>query len=92
MIDHSGEDGGAWAVWYSEVFPMCRALLIALVVSSCFAQTSPPAIPPQKEVVVVTGTFEPIPLEEADRNVDVLTVRGERLLFDSFADYVKLDS
>jgi iron complex outermembrane receptor protein len=61
-------------------------------VSSCFAQTSPPAIPPQKEVVVVTGTFEPIPLEEADRNVDVLTVRGERLLFDSFADYVKLDS
>ncbi|MGA3026204.1 MAG: TonB-dependent receptor [Bryobacteraceae bacterium] len=64
--------------------------------SSGFAQTSapdsPPAIPPQKEVVVVTGTFEPIPLEEADRSVDVLTVRGERLLFDSFADYLKLDS
>jgi iron complex outermembrane receptor protein len=43
-------------------------------------------------VVVVTGTFEPIPLEEADRNVDVFTVSGERLLYDSFADYLKLDS
>ena len=66
------------------------------MVSACFAQStapnSSPAIPPQKEVVVVTGTFEPIPLKEADRNVDVLTVRGERLLFDSFADYLKLDS
>jgi iron complex outermembrane receptor protein len=75
---------------------MYRALLLALVVSSCFAQTSAPdntpAIPPQKEVVVVTGTFEPIPLEEADRSVDVLTVSGDRLLFDSFADYLKLDS
>jgi len=75
---------------------MHRALLLALVVSSGFAQTAPPdnppVIPPQKEVVVVTGTFEPIPLEDADRNVDVLTVHGDRTLFDSFADYLKLDS
>lgn len=75
---------------------MWRAFLTALVVSPCFAQTNTPdntpVIPPQKEVVVVTGTFEPIPLEEADRNVDVFTVNGGRLLYDSFADYLKLDS
>jgi iron complex outermembrane recepter protein len=72
------------------------ALLAALAVSLGLAQTAdpdnPPVIPPQKQVVVVTGTFEPIPLEEADRNVDVLTVHGDRLLFDSFADYLQLDS
>ena len=72
------------------------AFIAALAVSSCLAQTaqpnSAPSIPPQKEVVVVTGTFEPIPLEESDRNVDVFTVSGERLLYDSFADYLKLDS
>jgi len=73
------------------------ALIAVLAVSSCLAQTAPPnntaAIPPpQKEVVVVTGTFEPIPLEESDRNVEVFTVSGERLLYDSFADYLKLDS
>ena len=75
---------------------MRAALIAALAVSSCLAQpaqpNNAPAIPPQKEVVVVTGTFEPIPLEESDRNLDVFNVSGERLLYDSFADYLKLDS
>ncbi len=79
---------------------MRSLLLPALVVCSGLAQTplgntsnTATAIPPPpKEVVVVTGTFEPIPLEEADRSVDVFTVSGERLLFNSFADYLRMDS
>ena len=75
---------------------MWRHAFLALIVYSASAQTSnppgQPVIPPQKETIVVTGTFDPIPLEEADRSVDVFTVRGERLLYDSFADYLKMDS
>src|SRR5579884_3178873 len=50
------------------------------------------SVPPLKQVVVVTGTYDPMPLEESDRDVDVIQVNQSRLLFDSFADYLKLDS
>ncbi len=45
------------------------------------------------DTVVVTGTFEPAPLEEMDRTVHVFDLRKDGgLLFNSFADYLKLDS
>ncbi|HZU24096.1 MAG TPA: TonB-dependent receptor [Bryobacteraceae bacterium] len=58
------------------------------------AQTLPAGagIPPLKQVVVVTGTYEPVPLEESDRDVEVIEVNQDRLLFDSLADYLRLDS
>ena len=46
-----------------------------------------------QDTVVVTGTFEPAPLEEMDRTVHVFDLRKDGgLLFNSFADYLKLDS
>ena len=41
--------------------------------------------------VVVTGSWEPIPLEEADRSVISLPVRGQYLLLNTFVDLLKLD-
>ncbi len=48
---------------------------------------------PRKEVVVVTGTYEPIPLEEADRSVRRLEVNDEqRLLSNTLLDFLNRDS
>ncbi len=44
----------------------------------------------RKEVVVVTGTFTPVPLEESERAVDSLNVAESPLLYDTFTDYLKL--
>jgi len=49
--------------------------------------------PPRHDVVVVTGTYEPVPLEEADRAVRALPVNSaQRLLSGSFADFLRLDA
>ncbi len=48
--------------------------------------------PTRREVVVVTGSFEPIPLEEADRTVRVFNVPSVELVTNTFADLLKLDS
>ena len=42
--------------------------------------------------MVVTGTYDPVPLAESDRNVETFDIRAGGLLFGSFADYLKLDS
>jgi len=41
--------------------------------------------------VVVTGSWEPLPLEEADRSVVSLPVRSQNLLLNTFVDLLKLD-
>lgn len=46
----------------------------------------------RKEIVVVTGTYEPLPLEEADRSVRSLDVRALPLLTNTFTDLLRLDS
>jgi iron complex outermembrane receptor protein len=43
------------------------------------------------ETVVVTGTFEPLTLEEIDRAIRVLPVRGNTLMFDTLVDLLRLD-
>lgn len=46
----------------------------------------------QKETIVVTGTAEPIPLAEADRDINVLTVpEAQRPLYDSWFDILQVD-
>jgi iron complex outermembrane receptor protein len=53
-------------------------------------QQQPPA---QHETVIVTGTYDPIPLEESDRNVQVENISPARaLLATSITDFLKLDS
>ncbi len=49
-------------------------------------------VPTRRDVVVVTGVYEPVPLEEADRAVRALPVGAEqRLLAASAADFLRLD-
>jgi iron complex outermembrane receptor protein len=71
-----------------------RCALIALIVCSCFAQSAPEPGPaePRKDVVVVTGTYEPVPLDESERTVRVFDVERTRTLANSVADYLQLDS
>jgi iron complex outermembrane receptor protein len=45
----------------------------------------------QHETIVVTGTYEPLSLDEIDRAVRVLPARENRLLLTSLADLVRLD-
>ncbi len=45
----------------------------------------------QHETVVVTGTFEPLSLDEIDRAVLTLPVRDHTLLFNTLTDFLKLD-
>jgi outer membrane cobalamin receptor len=45
----------------------------------------------EPETIIVTGTFEPIPLSEANRSVVSLDTEGEPLLYNSFVDYLHLD-
>lgn len=63
-------------------------LVLPLAVSVCLAQ---PALPPQHETVVVTGTYAPLSLEEIDRTLTVLLAREQALLLDSLADLLALD-
>ncbi len=51
-----------------------------------------PALEPRRDVVVVTGTFEPVPLEESDRPVRVFPIgERERLLSNTLVDFLQLD-
>src|SRR5258705_13031490 len=47
---------------------------------------------PSPERIIVTATYEPAPLEESDRSVDVLEVSQSRALFRNWADVLRLDS
>jgi iron complex outermembrane receptor protein len=54
----------------------------------CLAQQAPPT---QHESVVVTGTYEPVSLNEVDRSILVLPARNYPLLLNGMADLLKLD-
>ena len=43
------------------------------------------------ETVVVTGTYEPLTLDEIDRAIRVLPVRSQSITFNTLADVLKLD-
>jgi len=60
--------------------------MLALGAGVCPAQTAT-----TREVVVVTGTIEPIPLEEVDRSVDVLPVGKDAALATALVDFLRLD-
>ncbi|MFB3915807.1 MAG: TonB-dependent receptor plug domain-containing protein [Terriglobales bacterium] len=72
--------------------------LLVLAAMSLFAQESSQQadankdqqkLPVHRETVVVTGTFQPLPLEEADRAVNSLDTREAPLLFGTFVDYLR---
>ncbi len=45
----------------------------------------------QKETIVVTGSYEPVALEEADRPVSLIDVRGQELLSNTLVDFLRLE-
>jgi hypothetical protein len=54
--------------------------------------TSPkPKIEPRKESIVVTGTFEPMPVDSVDRSISVIDARESPLLYTHWVDYLQLD-
>ena len=77
---------------------MRSSTLVCAFLFSCaaWAQQSPqaqtPATPPKvEETVVVTGTFEPMPLQEIQRSVMAIDVSKDTLLYSSDVDYLRLD-
>lgn len=48
-------------------------------------------IEPRKESVVVTGTFEPLPVDSIDRSVTVIDTREAPLLYNHWVDYLQLE-
>ena len=61
-----------------------------MLLAVCASADEP--LPARRDVVVVTGTYEPVPLDEADRAVRALPVGPEqRLLAGSVADFLRLD-
>ncbi len=75
-----------------------KAALCALACAIPVLAFEPPPPDPQpvpaplKQAVIVTGSPDPIPLEEADRSVTSLPVRGQALLFNTFIDVLRLDA
>src|ERR1700689_4680802 len=65
-------------------------IVLTVAVASLCAQQAP--LPPQQESIVVTGTAEPIPLSEADRDVSVVRLpEDQRPLYESWFDLLELD-
>ncbi len=50
-----------------------------------------PKLPVHKEEMVVTGTYEPVAVSDADRDVTLLEVRDQRALYPSLMDVLRLD-
>ncbi|HSS99751.1 MAG TPA: TonB-dependent receptor plug domain-containing protein, partial [Terriglobales bacterium] len=48
-------------------------------------------IEPHKEVIAVTGTYTPVPVENIDRSIDVIDTRADSLLYDNWVDYLHAD-
>ncbi|MEJ5367163.1 MAG: TonB-dependent receptor [Bryobacteraceae bacterium] len=80
---------------------MWRFLPVSCLTLSCLLAQSPSpsggaaaeaAQPPaRRDVIVVTGTWEPLPLEEADRAVTARPVREQSILFQNVIDFLQLD-
>jgi iron complex outermembrane receptor protein len=81
-----------------------RSIFVLLLLSAFFAVAQQPSspLPPSSsstattspkpdETVVVTGTFEPLPLSELQRSVMSIDVQQAPLLFPSDVDYLRLD-
>jgi len=64
-------------------------LLLAFPVI-CLSQS--PSPPRSTETIVVTGTYEPVPLEESDRSITVVTAEKEyQILFNDPTGFLRLD-
>src|SRR6185436_214683 len=65
------------------------ARLVVLLITSATLPAQQPE--PKREIVVVTGVYEPVALDEADRSVRILPVAGQELLSNTWVDFLRLD-
>lgn len=70
----------------------CLLPVVVLLSKAQTGQDPAPVIPPKHETMVVTGTWEPVALEESDRSVNQYSLQDVTVLFGSFADALNLDS
>jgi iron complex outermembrane receptor protein len=56
------------------------------------ADPDTPQKPVRKDTIIVTATYEPAPLQESDRSVDVVKIGESPALFRNWADALRLDS
>lgn len=67
------------------------SIWLALSLAAAAVASEPP-VAVRRDVIVVTGTFEPVALEELDRSLTVVDASGQRqLLANTLADFLKLD-
>jgi iron complex outermembrane receptor protein len=69
--------------------PILLILICALLVLS---PTCAQQLPVRSDSIVVTGTWEPLNLDELDRSVTVLPLRADTLLMNSWMDALRLDA
>lgn len=62
-----------------------------MAASAGLAQPPQPQPQPQHETIVVTGTFEPLSLDEIDRAIRVLPARQNALVLNTLVDLLRLD-
>ncbi len=77
-------------VWRRGIRALCAPFAVFCWLGCAGAQTALP--PAQPQTVIVTGTFQPVPLEESDRSVNVYPLTHSSLLFGSLMDALSLDS
>lgn len=53
---------------------------------------NPGILPQRKETVIVTGTYQPTPLQNSDRSVDVIDFSDSRILYGNWVDGLRSDS
>lgn len=72
-----------------------RIFILAVIVArlcSAWQTATPQTMPPRAESLIVTGTAQPVPLAEADRDINVLGIpEKQRPLFNSWFDLLELD-
>src|SRR6476646_8899904 len=66
----------------------CLPSIAALLALATAAAQQPE---PKHETIVVTGVYEPIAIDEVDRSVRVLPVKGEETLSNTLMDFLRLD-
>ena len=71
-------------------FRVCIAAVVIPFLSQC--QSTGVQHTGKKQEVVVTGTWQPVPLDESDRSVESYALPNSALLFTSPADVFALDS
>jgi len=83
---------------YSRAGFIGSVFLLLVILPAMAQQSSTPAapsnstsLPVHQETIIVTGTYQPIPLRESDRSVDVISFDDDRPLYGNWVDGLRLD-